>query len=345
LPEFVEIGSANLGAIIPKCVETAELPVPVTIFGHGMFGNAADSLDNGFVQSLANDKCTVLIGGDWIGLTNRQFAAVAFAMNNMNRGISLSDKLTQAVINFIMLQKMVRGPLLTADEFMLNGQQLMDPTQVSYFGASLGGIMGGVFMALDPFITKGALGVPGGPWALLYERSIYWPPLRITMKGAYPDPYDYQQLVSLMGMLFEKIDPITMAHRVLDDPLPDTPNKQILVYMAIGDALVSNIASDMLARTLDIPVIGPSVMTPFGLTESTSPETSGYTIYDESPEKVPPLDNALEDFDYNDTHQDVHEWGSVQRQVFRLLFEGVIESECFVDGAPAPCLCSTGACQ
>jgi hypothetical protein len=114
--------------------------------------------------------------------------------------------------------------------------------------------------------------------------------------------------------------------------------------MAIGDALVSNIASDVLARTLDIPVIGPSLSVPYGMVETSEAVTSGYQIYDESPESVPPLDNALEDFEYNDTHQDVHEWGAVQRQVFRLLFEGVIESECKLEGAPAPCLCTTGAC-
>ncbi len=345
VPELLDIGTANLGAIIPKCVETATLPIPVTIFGHGMFGNAADSLDFGFLQQLANDECTVVIGGDWIGLTNRQFAAVAFAMNDINRAIPLTDKLSQAVINFIMLQKMIRGPLLDADEFKVNGVSVLDPDQVGYFGASLGGIMGGVYMSYDPDVTRGALGVPGGPWNLLFERSVFWPPLKITMKGAYPNPWDYQQNIALFGMLFEKVDPITTAHRIRVDPLPGTPIKDILVYMALGDALVSNIGSDVLARTLDLPVVGPTVVLPYGMAASTEVLTSGYTIYDESPERVPPLDNKLEDFEYNDTHQDVHEWGAVTRQVFRFLTEGVIENECSLEGAPAPCLCTTGACN
>lgn len=345
VPSLLDIGTANLGAIVPKCAETAQLPLPVTIFGHGMFGNAADALDHDFLQQLADDECTVVVGGDWIGLTNRQFASVAFAMNDINRGAPLTDKLSQAVINFIMLQKILRGPMQEADMFKVNGVSVLDPTRVGYFGASLGGIMGGVYMAYDPDITRGVLGVPGGPWNLLFERSVYWPPLKVTMKGAYTDPWDYQQNIALFGMLFEKVDPITTAHRVRVDPLPDTPIKQILVYMALGDALVSNIASDVLARTLDIPVIGPSVTLPYGMVASTEVATSGYTIFDESPEKVPPLHNALADFEYNDTHQDVHEWPAVQRQVFRLLFEGVIENECKLDGAPAPCLCTTGACN
>ena len=345
LPALQNIGTAKLGALVPKCVETAELPLPVTIFGHGIFGNARDALENDFLQTLADEQCTVVAGGDWIGLSDQEIAAVAYAMHDINRGAALTNKLSQAVVNFIVLQRMLRGPMLTADAFMYEGEQILDPTRVSYFGASLGGIMGGVLMAIDPDMTRGALGVPGGPWSLLFERTVFWPPLRITMKGAYLNPWDYQQNVALLGMLFEPVDPISTAHRVLSDPLPGTPSKQLLVYIALGDALVSNIASDVLARTLALPVIGPSVAVPFGLTMATEPVSSGYTIYDESPDLLPPDHNALEDLTYNDTHQDVHEWGSVQRQVFRLLTEGVVESECNLQGAPAPCLCSTGACQ
>jgi len=346
LPTLDGMGTANIGAVIPKCVETATLPVPVVIFGHGMFGNAVDSLDNRFLQQFANEQCTILVGSDWIGLTDRQFASVAFAMNEVNKGIAITEKMAQAVINFIALENILRGSLLTADEFMLDGKQLIDPENISYFGASLGGILGGVFMAYDPFITRGALGVPGGPWSLLFERSVFWPPLRITMKGAYPEPWDYQQNIALLGMLFEKVDPITTAHRVItDNPLPDTPVKQLLVYMALGDALVANVASDVLARTLDIPVVGPSVKVPYGLVETMDTVTSGYTVYDEAVDVAPPESNAMEDLDFNSTHQDVHEWGAVERQVFGFLKDGMISDECQLDGAPAPCLCPTGACQ
>lgn len=345
VPEFNEMGDSNIGVVIPKCVETATLPVPVVIFGHGMFGNAVDSLDNRFLQRFANDECTILVGSDFIGLTNRQFASVAFAMNELNKGRALTEKMAQAIINFIALETSLRTSLLDSDEFKLDGVAMIDPADISYFGASLGGILGGVFMAYDPVITRGALGVPGGPWSLLFERSVFWPPLRITMKGAYPEPWDYQQNVALMGMLFEKVDPVTTAHRVIADPLPNTPPKQLLLYMALGDALVANSASDTLARSLSLPIVGPSVQVPFGFEETTEVVSSGYTIYDEDPELVPPESNAMVDLEFNSTHQDVHEWGSVQRQVFGFLKDGMISSECSVDNAPAPCLCTTGACQ
>lgn len=344
LPALNGLGEANIAALIPACAETAELPLPVVIFGHGMFGNAIDSLESGLLQGLAQSQCSVVVGSDFIGLTNRQFASVAFAMNDLNRGRGMSEKMSQAIINFITLQKLLHGPLLESDIFKIDGQAIIDPTRVSYFGASLGGILGAVYMAYDPDITRGALGVPGGPWNLLYERSVFWPPLRITMVGAYPNPWDYELNVALMGMLFEKVDPVTTATRVIADPLPDTPAKQMFLYMAMGDALVSNIASDMLARSMSLSVTSPSVRVPFGMDASAEPLSSGYTIYDEGVLPWPPETNALEDLDYNSTHSAVHDWKAIERQVFQFLFEGTVSNPCSVDGQPAACDCASNAC-
>ncbi len=345
VPTLNGMGKANLAAVIPKCAETAQLPLPVVIFGHGMFGNAIDSLDSGLLQGLSQSQCTMVIGTDWIGLTNRQFASVAFAMNDLNRGRAISEKMSQAIINFVSLQKLLHGPLLESDIFKIDGNPIIDPTRISYFGASLGGILGSVYMAYDPDITRGAIGVPGGPWSLLFERSVFWPPLRIAMVGAYPEPWDYELLVAFMGMLFEKVDPITTSTRVIANPLPQTPAKQMFLYMAMGDALVSNIASDTLARSMKLPVTSPTVNLPFGMEEADGPTDNGYTVYDEAVLPWPPDSNALEDLDYNSTHQDVHEWKAVEREVFGFLSEGKVNNPCAIDGEASACQCDLGACK
>ncbi len=344
-PKLNGFSNAKIGALVPKCVETAPLPIPTIIFGHGMFGSGEDSLNHRFLQKLANEECIVVIGGDWRGLTSDEFSSIAFTMNDINKGVALTESLAQSVLNFMVLQKMLKGPYLTADVFMQDGKQIIDPENITYFGASLGGIMGGVLMSYDQDMTRGVLGVPGGPWGLLFERSVFWPPLKISMKGAYPEPWDYQVNVALLAMLFERIDPITTANRVLNDPLPETPEKDLLLYMAMGDALVSNIASDVYARSLDLPVVGPSLLVPFGMEERTGSMTSGYTIYDEVVEPWPPNHNALEDLETNSTHQDVHERGAVRRQIAEFLLRGELISTCELAGAPAPCLCTTGACE
>lgn len=344
-PELFGMGEATFAGIIPDCATTTQEAMPVIVFGHGLFGNVEDSVDMRFLHQVANDNCAIILGTDYIGLTNRQLTSVAFAMNDLNRGREITEKLAQAVINHIALVNIVRGPLRESDLFKYNDMELIDPTRIYYYGASLGGIMGGVFMAYDQTITRGVLGVAGGPWSLLYERSLAWPPLRVAMKGAYSlNPFDYQQNLSLMGMFFEKVDPMTTARRVIADPLPDTPAKQIFIYIGMGDTLVNNAASDALARSMNLPVTGPTLRMPFGMFEEQTTAPNGYTIYDENVEPWPPTTNVAPEED-NGTHGDVNERAAVQRQVTEFFFNGEVSAQCFLGDTPSPCDCSTGACD
>jgi len=114
------------------------------------------------------------------------------------------------------------------------------------------------------------------------------------MKGAYNlGPWDYQQNIALLGMLFEKVDPLTTAHRVPADPLPGVPPKQLLLYVAMGDSPVANVASATLARAPRVPVTGPSTREPYGPVVQPSAMPSGMTIYDEGVSPRPPEHNAM----------------------------------------------------
>ncbi|HUH03530.1 MAG TPA: hypothetical protein VML75_16145 [Kofleriaceae bacterium] len=343
LPELDGTYAANFAAIIPKCVETAPLPIQVMVFGHGLFGDGEDSLESGLLQRVADDYCFVTVAGDFIGLTGRQFAAAAFAVNDVNRGTGLTEKLAQSVINFIALEQLVRGPLRESDLFKHEGAEIIDPTRVHYFGASLGGIMGNVFMAYDPNVMRGALGVPGGSWSLMFERSFAWGPLQGAVIGAYEDQRTYQQVIALLGLGFEPYDPITTAGNVINDPLPGVPAKQILMYEALGDSLVSNLATEMVARTMGLPITGPSIRVPFGAVEMQEPMSSAFTIYNEHPDPLPPTINVPPSKD-NGTHGDVNERDASLRQIERFFNEGTIINECQLDAQAAPCDCDTGAC-
>jgi hypothetical protein len=345
VPELNGTFRANIAALIPPCVTTAELPLKTIIFGHGLFGDGEDSLDSGLLQDVAEENCAVILAGDFVGLTGDQLATVAFAMNDVNKAQGITEKLAQGIINYNALARIARGPLADSDEFSYEGNPIIDPTRVYYFGASLGGNMGVAYMSYDPDVLLGVVGVAGGPWSLMFERSLAWPPLRAAVKGSYAvTPWDYQQVLSLMGMLFEKVDLITTAHRLIADPLPDTPPKQILHYMAMGDTLVSNIASDVLVRTLAVPIVGPSLRVPYGASEDNAPLSSGVTIYDENVEPWPALTNVAPDDD-NGTHGDVHERAAVRRQLKHFIETGEVRNECWVGEAQVACDCATGACD
>src|SRR5678815_445387 len=100
---------------------------------------------------------------------------------------------------------------------------------------------------------------PSGVWSMLMERSNAWHLLMGAAMGAYEDPEVYQLNLAFFGMRFEPVDPITTAAHVIKDPLPGVPVKQILMWYAMGDCLVTNISTEMVARTMGLDMLTPSI--------------------------------------------------------------------------------------
>jgi hypothetical protein len=344
-PIVMGMRDAKYAAIIPACVATQPLPRPTIIFGHGLFGSSEEYLDDNFVIDLAQDHCLVIVAGDFIGLTSRQFALAPLAVNDLNRGTQIVEKLAQSVIDFIALESITRGPMATSPEFQYMGTPVIDPAQTYYVGGSLGGIMGNTFMAYDPNLTKAVLAVPGGNWSMLFERSTAWALLLGAAQGAYEDPELYQlNLAMSLGMGFEPYDPMTTAAHVTKDPLFGNPVKNVLMWYAIGDCLVTNIATEMVAREMGLSMTAPTVKTPWGIPTSTAALTNGITLYDEKPTPMP-LDTNVPPKEDNGTHSGVNRNPANLRQVEQFLLQDLVVDECKLANAPAPCDCSTGACD
>jgi pimeloyl-ACP methyl ester carboxylesterase len=350
VPRMHGLRDAKFAAIIPKCVASQPLPRPTIIFGHGLFGSSADTLSDGFVQQLAEDHCLVIVAGDFIGLTSRDLLAATNAVVDLNHGAEVTEKLAQSVIDFIALESLTRGALAVAPEFRIGGTAegapVIDPASTFYVGGSLGGIMGNVIMAYDPNLTRGVLAVPGGAWSLLIERSNAWVVLKTLIQGAYDDPQVYSLDVALFGMAFEPYDPITTAAHVLRDPLFGNPVKDILMWYSIGDCLVSNITTELTARTMGIGMIGPSVKAPWGLAPTPGAFPSGIVVFDDHPTPLPPDTDEPPAKD-NGTHSGINRKPAALRMVQRFLLppDRQAADGCTLAGSPAPCDCATGACD
>jgi hypothetical protein len=344
LPTVMGLRDANFAAVIPSCVTDGSrpLPRPTILFGHGLFGSAADYLDDGLVLDLAEDFCFVIVAGDLIGLTMRQLALAPLAANDVNQAIWISDKLQQAVIDFIALENVMRGPMLASPEFTYNGMQLIDPDQLYYLGGSLGGIMGNTFMAYDETIRRAVLAVPGGNWSMLFERSSAWTLLEGAARGAYPDPTLNQMLIAFMGMTLEPVDPLTTAGEVVIEGGANP--RHVLLWEAVGDSLVTNLATEMVAREMGLSVTGPSVRAPWGLSVVDAPLTSGLTIVDESRTPLPSQFNMPEDD--NGTHSGCNRRPALLREAEAFLIMDTIANQCRDGGgSPAPCDCAAGNCD
>lgn len=347
LPQLEGMRDASFAAIIPNCVQTQPLPRPVIIFGHGLFGSAEEYLDDDFVADLAEDHCFIIIAGDFIGLTSKQLALAPLAVNDLNKGPQITEKLEQSIIDFIALENAARGPMAASPDFQFNGQPVMDPDNTYYVGGSLGGNMGNTFMAYDPNITKGVLAVPGGNWWLMIERSTAWALLVGAAQGAYDDPEEYQLALSMsFGMGFEPFDPMTTAAHVTKDPLfPGQSAKQILMWYSLGDCLVNNISSELVAREMGLPMVSPSVKAPWGLTPIAGPMDSGVTIYDDHPTPMP-FDSNIPPIEDNGTHSGINKKPAPMRQVQQFLIGSKkVVDECKVGGVEVACDCATGACN
>ncbi len=346
LPLAEGLRDANFSAIIPKCVETASGPLPTIIFGHGLFGSAEEYLDNAFVENLAQDYCFVVVAGDFIGLTKRQFVTVSNATNDLNRANWITEKLAQSVIDFIALESIARGPMAQSPQFSYLGQSVIDPARTFYVGGSLGGIMGNTILAYDPNFERAVLAVPGGNWSMLLERSTAWFLLLGPAQAAYENDEIYQLNLALgLGMGLEPYDPMTTAAHVIKDPLFGQPAKNVLMWYTLGDSLVSNVTTEMLAREMEIPVIGPAVRSPWRLPPQTGALENGVAIFDEHPSPLPPLTNEPPPSD-NGTHSGVNERPAALRQVQQFLLQSTVARECKdTTDQIVPCDCATGACD
>lgn len=345
-PVMEGLRQANFAAVVPQCVTTRPLPIPVVVFGHGLFGSADGYLDDDFVADLAQEHCFVIVAGDFIGLTDRQLPFAPYVVADFNLGPQIADKLAQSIIDFIALESAAHGPMATSPQFQFNGAPIIDPNKVYYVGGSLGGIMGNTIMAYDPNLVRGVLAVPGGNWSMLLERSAAWPVLLTIHQGAYRNPEVHQLNLALaFGMGLESVDPMTTAAHVLKDPLFGNPVKNILIWYALGDSLVTNISTEMIAREMGIPLLGPTVKTPWNMTPVTGPQANGLVVYDEKRTPVPYTTNQPQAD--NGTHSGINSKPAPLRQVAAFLLDQQQAINACRDtaGAPAPCDCTTGACE
>ncbi len=137
----------------------------------------------------------------------------------------------------------------------------LDTGALFYNGNSQGGIMGGALTALAPDFTRASLGVPAMNYSVLLPRSVDFDPFAGVLYPSYPDETERPLVLDLMQMLWDRGEPNGYAHRITDDPLPDTPAHQVLMDVAFGDHQVSDYQADVEARTIGVrahrPVLFP----------------------------------------------------------------------------------------
>ncbi len=326
-PALRGMGTANFVVDIPQCAKTATGPLPVMVFGHGLFGTAKDELATPYMQQVVNYLCMVAIGTDWTGLAAYDYTVLANnVLPNFNNIPIITDRLQQAHVNAQLLTRLFLRHMKDDPALQLSGVPVTDGSQVYYYGISDGGIQGGTFMALSEDITRGVLNVPGCEWSLLIQRSSDFTPLQQILDIVIPDPLDQQILLVLLQPEFDFTDPAGYAAHMIGSPLPSTPAKQILVQEAIDDAQVTNVATRVLVRAIGLP--GIDLEHPvYGVTELPAPQPSAYTQWDVMPPPPPAVNTpAAND---NGAHGEIRKLVDLEAQLKAFLTPtGQVEQTC-----------------
>jgi hypothetical protein len=119
------------------------------------------------------------------------------------------------------------------------------------------------------------------------------------------------------------------------------------MWYTMGDCLVTNISTELVARTMGIDLLGPAVKDVWGMTAKPGPMTNGINVYNAHPTPLPPDTNIPPAVD-NGTHSGINRKASALREIEAfLLGTQQVAQTCYATGTmtPVACDCATGACD
>jgi hypothetical protein len=316
---------------IPQQVWDSGSPAPFVVYGHGLLGTADQAI------GIAEQATGVIVAGtDFWGMAEEDVPTIAVALQaNFAGAGTLADRLLQSAVNFTTLAYLAQGDLLQEAEFkspvdMM--QTLIDPGAVHYLGGSQGGIMGGTVVAMAPNLSRGILVVGAGNYSLMVWRSTAFSLLNGLWEGAQPDTQDREFLLAIFQSTFDRVDPIIFKE-LIDAPIGGGPPKRLMLVESMGDCQVPNIATEVMARSMGMSMLGPAVEPVWGLQDAVGEVTEGSVLLQVDTLKGPrPPDTNIPPADDNGAHgaaiDDPAVVGIVERFIFKGIFENLCDGPC-----------------
>ncbi|MDQ3033562.1 MAG: hypothetical protein M3Y87_14175 [Myxococcota bacterium] len=309
--------------LVPRSVaERAPGSAPARLlqYGHGFFGSRAE-ITNGYLDQFADDHGFVAIAADWWGMMvdDRNAVALGLAEGRAEAVLAFVERTHQGMLNFIVLAG-AAGAIAELPELRDgDGAPYFDAGEVFFWGNSQGHILGGVYTAISPHVTRGVLGVGGANFSLIMFRSRAFLALRTLIQLHVDGPVAEQTFCALLQHWLDRIDPIHYARFVLAEPLEGAPPKQVLMHSGPGDEAVTSLAAELHARTLGIPLLLPSPFLPPLLDTAMAPAPSALVELDHGIEIVPTAEPPRS---ANPIHEAIRRNPRVQAQVDAFLRPG-----------------------
>jgi hypothetical protein len=236
--------------------------------GHGIFSNKDSALRPEYTK-FANENNYILAITDWLCFQKSDLITLSniLTSGDFSAFDCMTDRCTQGVLNQMMLAKFLRESKILFDPmvFYRDEKSLIELDSHNnakyyfFYGMSLGGILGTVFMSLSEDVKAATLVVPGGPIHLLISRNIIG---SVFYSGILPrflsHTSDRVVLTYFLHQYFGFIEPTEYADVIkMGGKVGSYPGnivnegKRYLFQSIIGDAMVSVVGSNFLLRSIN----------------------------------------------------------------------------------------------
>jgi hypothetical protein len=245
----------------------ATLSINAVGHGFGPGGTLTVITPSGPVVLPAGGRGIDLNGNGGIDNTEGLFAT------GTQRSIFTRDGLQQTVADLMQAVRAIQGGV-DADG---NGTRALDPARIYYFGQSLGGIYGTIFLGIEPDVRAGVPNVPGGSVGDAARLSPTFQPLLgsilasrvpslINVGGisfndnmplrnqppvinTVPGAIAIQNFEDVTNWLGQAGDPVAWAPFIRKSPLGGALAKNVIIQFALGDKTVPNPTTTALIRS------------------------------------------------------------------------------------------------
>jgi hypothetical protein len=243
-----------------------------SLWGHGLLGNRFQVHG---LAPFANQYGFVMAAVDMQGMSDQDVNTIASqVIPNESNFHFIPERLHQGFLNHLLLGRLLVDPngFSAAPAFSPGGSPTIDTTEVYYSGGSQGGIFGVAIMSIAEDFKRGFLAVPGANYSTLLHRSIDFDPFLALSRVFYQDRLDEQLVIALIQELWDRAEPQGyMTHLASGDlSTPAVPHK-VLIHTSKCDSQVSNVATEIMVRSLGIPSVAPGLQPFFAIPEMSAP--------------------------------------------------------------------------
>ncbi|MBI5611018.1 MAG: hypothetical protein HY902_19255, partial [Deltaproteobacteria bacterium] len=307
---------AVFSLLIPPSVWSGKFPGPVRViqFGHGFFGTQAEAYE-GFLPALLDEYGIVAMAVDWVGMSKPDAGQlVTDLILSPNQGARFIERTYQGLINQLSLTWAAKHGLWQLPQARPGAASLADPEQVYFYGISMGHILGGTELAINPWLDRAVLSNGGASFGLMMSRAAPFGPFLGILENAAGSQDGAARLALLLHGPLERIDPVSYAGHVVSDTYPGSPaTRKILMHCGMADTSVPNLATHLHARLLGLPLLQPSPRQLFGLAQVAAPAPAALNEFDL---KTPPLDLLAQPAEVeNFVHNTQRALGASKKQV------------------------------